>query len=178
MNCMQGVVYKIRCNTPTITDVYIGSTSSFEQRIKQHKLRCCNKEHPKHMFLVYRVIREFGGFENWTFEILENINFNSRKELLLKEQYYHEIFNPKLNIMRAYVDPLLKPKLYYSENILNEKKRKAKYYLENKQLIKDRIMNYRLENPEKYKQIKEIDKQKSIERRKIKHALALLQMVD
>lgn len=52
------------------------------------------------------------------------------------------------------------------------------YNLENKQRIKDRVMQYRQNNPDKFTEIKLIDKHRSKERRLIQKARAILEMVD
>ena len=39
-----GLIYKIVCNDPNITDCYIGSTTNIVKRRQSHKSACNNKK--------------------------------------------------------------------------------------------------------------------------------------
>ena len=65
------LVYKLCCNDPEITDIYVGSTCNFKVRKYDHK-KCCNNEtHKEHNRYVYRFIRENGGWENWSMVMIK-----------------------------------------------------------------------------------------------------------
>ena len=65
-------VYKIFCKDPEIKEIYYGSTSNFYHRCHSHKHSVKNYKNPKHGFLVYRKMRDTGGFDNWTIEIIKD----------------------------------------------------------------------------------------------------------
>ena len=54
------VIYKITCNDPSVTDVYVGSTSDFIRRKTEHKSRCINDNLKSCKYRLYHVIRLHG----------------------------------------------------------------------------------------------------------------------
>lgn len=99
------VIYRIFPKSDAIeqSNCYIGSSSNFTNRKSVHKLRCNNVNNKYHNYYIYKFIRENGGWDNFDFEILKELNLNieDKKQLqkeLLKEEYkYMNIYNPKLN---------------------------------------------------------------------------------
>ena len=96
------VVYKIVCKDLSITDLYVGSTTNFDQRKKQHKNRCYNQNSEKYHYLLYQTIRKYGGFENWSMIIIEKCpcddSYNARKI----ERFYYEQLNGNLNTIKPF----------------------------------------------------------------------------
>lgn len=85
-------IYKITNNTNT----YVGSTNNFKRRMKQHK-HTCNTPHNKgYNIKVYTTIRELGGWDSFTMEIIETTE-KTGKELCELERYYIELLNADLN---------------------------------------------------------------------------------
>tara|TARA_R110000851_G_scaffold102467_2_gene219056 strand:- start:248 stop:583 length:336 start_codon:yes stop_codon:yes gene_type:complete len=82
---------------------YIGGTSNFYQRKIHHKYRCNNITSLEYEYQVYRKIRATGGFENYSFRILqENINVKCRRDLLDIEKKYIDLIRPNLNTYLTY----------------------------------------------------------------------------
>ena len=126
-------IYKITNNT----NIYIGSTTNFKNRMSQHK-HTCNTPHNKGYNLkVYTFIRNNGGWDNFTMEIIETTE-KTGKELCELERYYIELLNADLNNDL----PNRTRKEYYQDN-----KEKAKQYREdNKEKYKEHNKKYREEN--------------------------------
>jgi len=87
---MLGVIYKIYCKDSTITDYYIGSTKNLYNRKRCHKCRY-NKQSK---YKLYNFIRNNGGYNNFDYEILEEIFIGNLKQY---EREYIEKLKPTLN---------------------------------------------------------------------------------
>lgn len=87
------VIYKIYCKNPEVKAVYIGSTISYATRMSLHK--SSSKVH--HSFL-YQLIRQNGGWGNFQTEILEQCCVISNKQLLLRERFFINQQESKINI--------------------------------------------------------------------------------
>ena len=57
--------YKLKHAFDDTKEFYIGSTDHYKQRMYQHRKR--TSDQPK----LYRYIARNGGFDSWTFEVLE-----------------------------------------------------------------------------------------------------------
>ena len=94
------VVYKIVCKDLRVTDIYVGSTTNFDQRKKQHKSSCCRITSERYHHQLYKCIRNFGGWQNWSMIIVEKYpcedSYNARKI----ERFYYEELNANLNMVR------------------------------------------------------------------------------
>ena len=78
-------LFKINSN-----DCYIGKTKDIYKRMVLHKFY--SKTSP---YKLYNFMRANGGFENFTYEILEtNI---AESEGVYKERYYFDMYQPNLN---------------------------------------------------------------------------------
>jgi predicted GIY-YIG superfamily endonuclease len=82
------VIYKIQCIDPNITDVYIGQTVHFEQRVIAH----CEDLQVKDT-KVYSFINAHGGIHNWTFTILGKYNIEPNR----LEWYWWKKYGATLN---------------------------------------------------------------------------------
>ena len=91
------VIYKLSCKDKSITEIYIGSTTNFRKRKWEHKYGCNNLNNRSYNMYVYQFIRENGGFVNWDMVQIEEIKFNTRQELHMKERYYIEQLKAGLN---------------------------------------------------------------------------------
>ncbi len=65
------LVYKLCCNDPEITDIYVGSTCNFRARKYNHKACCNNENRKEHNRYVYKFIRENGGWNNWAMVLIK-----------------------------------------------------------------------------------------------------------
>lgn len=109
---MKTIIYKLSCNSPEIIDFYIGSTSNLINRISKHKADCDKKN-----TLLYTWVNTYGGFDNWKFTILEELECETYEKQLLKERDWIEKEMPTLNTYKPF-------------RFENEKKEYQKKYME------------------------------------------------
>jgi hypothetical protein len=99
------IIYKIFCKDPSIANVYIGHTTNFSKRKYQHKISCSREKNPQYNLLIYKVIRDNGGWDNWDMIELEKYSCKDSTEARIKEQEYYELFKSTLNSAKPYLDP-------------------------------------------------------------------------
>ena len=92
------VIYKITCNDPSVTNVYVGSTSDFIRRKTEHKSRCINDNLKSCKYRLYHVIRLHGGWYGWTMSEIESFPCHSKKEAHERERYHFILMNASLNM--------------------------------------------------------------------------------
>jgi hypothetical protein len=93
--------YKIICNDPAITNIYIGSSIDLKQREHLHKSNCNNPNDKGYNYLVYTTIRNNGGWDNWRMLEIENKIVKDLDEALTHEQYLIEFYKANMNMVRA-----------------------------------------------------------------------------
>ena len=92
------VVYKLCCDDPEITDIYVGSTCNFKVRKWDHKKNCNNENDEKYNRYVYRFIREHGGWDAWSMILVKKYpHVADNQELLMKERKWITKLNATLN---------------------------------------------------------------------------------
>ena len=99
VNYKYSKVYKI---TNSIDDeIYIGSTTYqyLATRINSHRMMCKDISGRRDSKL-YNKMREL-GVENFKIELLEEVNCESKEDLLKKEQEYIDLLKPSLNMLRC-----------------------------------------------------------------------------
>lgn len=126
--------YKLCCKDLNIKDIYVGHTTNFTIRKSKHKRACCNESDRCHNYLVYKFIREHGGWDNWEMILIENDKCDGVLDARKKERLYIEEFNGTLNINI----PSRTPQEYEMENAGRSKE----YYEKNKEIIKIRHKSY------------------------------------
>jgi len=111
-------------------DFYIGSTFDFKDRQRCHKTRCTNPNSTHYNLPVYQFIRNNGGYDSWSYEILQQFNndLKVKDELHYIERSYIELLHPSLN----YSIPTRTRKEYYQDN----KEHFKQYRQDNKEAIK------------------------------------------
>jgi hypothetical protein len=97
INYEKTVIYKIVCNDLSITDCYVGHTTDFVRRKMSHKNTCKNEKHKMYDTKIYKVIRENGGWENWSMFEIEKFPCKDVFEACVRERYYYEQLNSNLN---------------------------------------------------------------------------------
>jgi hypothetical protein len=107
------IIYKISCKSASITEVYVGHTTNFVQRKHSHKQNCINKKLPSYKCKLYEVIRNNGGWDNWTMEIVGFFKCADHYEARKKEQDIYESLNATLNS----IEPLPKNKIIRDNTI-------------------------------------------------------------
>jgi hypothetical protein len=91
------IIYKLFCKDDDVKEIYIGSTVNFRTRKIHHKYRCNNEKDNAHNLYVYRFIRNHGGWKNWDMVPIEKYSCNDKTEKLIRERYWIESLNSKLN---------------------------------------------------------------------------------
>jgi group I intron endonuclease len=135
---MIGYIYKIVNSVNNM--IYVGSTKqSINIRFNQHKANSKDLTKNAKIYLLMRKI----GVDKFNIEVIEQIEFLDKKDLLNKEQYFIDNLKPELNMLNTYHNK----QEYREEN----KEYFKKYYEENKQEINLKNKEYREENKEKIK---------------------------
>jgi hypothetical protein len=144
---MRGYVYRIFCKNENIIDCYIGSTFNYNVRRSAHKAKARDINNK---LLLYEFIRNHGGMENFNFEILEEADFETKEDLLKRENHHFNLINPTLNQNKPFIeDYKLYQKQYYKEKYTDYHRKR---YNENKDEYKatnkrnyEKLKNYKLE---------------------------------
>lgn len=131
------IIYKIVCNDLTINNCYVGHTTSFKDRKREHKSRCVNHN----SFHIYEFINNNGGWDNWVMVEIEKFECNDVNEATARERYWYELLNSTLNSKCPTLD-------------IETKKEKSKIYLkqyqiDNKEQIKIQRKEFRTQNKER-----------------------------
>jgi len=137
VNYKNGKIYKITCETGLI---YIGSTTRLlKERLRQHKYDMCRCK----------------DFINPKIELIENVECETKTELLTRERYYIESIEcVNLRIpLRTYEESLKHRREQYSKCDKEARaKKKKEYYELNKDKIKAKNKLWHEKNKEKTKQ--------------------------
>ena len=160
----RGKVYKIE---PIMEheehEIYIGSTSLkyLSSRMTYHKTSYNRWKSNSHGKIMSFDLFDKYGFDNCVITLIENVNANTKEELLQKERHYIQ----SMKCINKFV-PLRTQKEYYIDNIEhaktvrklyyeNHKEETAEYHKkwreENKELKQDMDKQYRENNKEKIK---------------------------
>ena len=80
-------IYKLYSKDPEIKEIYIGCTKRLLTHMRKHYYTCHTSNTPRHNVYLYRFIREHGGWNDWTYEILETITLTTIEQRKLKRHY-------------------------------------------------------------------------------------------
>jgi hypothetical protein len=98
MDYSKCVIYKIVCNDLSVTDCYVGHTTNFIQRKKDHKKSCNKNIYKSHNLKVYKTIRGNGGWENWSMFEIEKYPCKDNNEACARERLWYETLKSNLNL--------------------------------------------------------------------------------
>ncbi len=157
-------IYKLIKKDATNDDmVYIGSTCDVGERLNRHKKNCTNPNDIRHNNKLYKYIRENGGWEEWKYEILDEIEVPLKEceERRKCEQDYitkYDAIN-KLNTFKAFrteEDRLNRFKIYRLNNFekCSEKDKrigKIRYERDKEKMLGQAKLNYE-KNKDKIKE--------------------------
>lgn len=121
-------IYKITCKDDKITDLYVGRTCDPIRRKSQHKQNV-----KKNNDYLYHCIRINGGWENWTFEIIEEYPCENSFFASERENFWIIDLMATLNTKTG----------IFSNNQQN-KEYKREWYFKNQQKIRTHQELYRL----------------------------------
>ena len=164
------VIYKIVCNDLSITDLYVGSTTDFRKRKSSHKSHCCNENDSHYNLKVYKMIRENGGWDNWTMLEIEKYPCSDGNESRLRERYHLELLNANMNMVipsrtkkessKEYL------KKYYKQNINKLIEYQKEYHINNKDKIYQKKKEWNKLNKDKInerrKELRKLKKEQSV----------------
>lgn len=141
---MKYYIYKFYCKDTNITDFYIGSTNNLTYRMRNHKYCCNNIKSIYHNQYKYQFIRNNGGWDNWTYEIIEEFECDSKRNAEVKEQEYISNQKPTLNALSAVYD-IEKRKAYQKTYYKDRAEYYSNYYKEynkKKKELKEKVFQY------------------------------------
>jgi hypothetical protein len=105
-------IYKIFCKSPEVKDIYVGSTTQLNTRIKTHRTTSNNPNNPHSGYKLYKTIKENGGWDNWNYEVIEELENVAKIDARKKEEEWSQKLGATLNTWKAYRD-LTTAKTYY-----------------------------------------------------------------
>jgi len=97
---MISCIYKIYCKDPNIKDFYIGKAKDLKGRIATHKHTAKKNTEQK----LYKFINENGGFENFDFEIIQELTERNLNIINDIEREYIMIYKPSLNSQKLKIE--------------------------------------------------------------------------
>ena len=135
------IIYKIVCNDFNVKDLYVGHTTDLVKRRWQHKTRCTNSRTKGYDIKIYKVIRDNGGWDNWSIIVVENFSAcKNAEDARTRERYWFEHLNASLNTIL----PIITKQEIYDNN--------KQYYENNKESVLQYQKQYRADNKDKSEQ--------------------------
>ena len=131
-------IYQIICKDRTITDCYVGHTTNFKSRKREHKYCCNTPMGDKYSIKVYQFIRENGGFDNFDMILISTHVCEDIHEARQLERLCIEQMNPKLND----TIPGRTKKEYYEDNKDKLRQKQLEYGKRNKETISKHKKEY------------------------------------
>lgn len=122
MDYQNTVIYKIKCRDESISDCYVGQTTNFQNRIKRHRQDCKNRD-----LKVYKFIRDNGGWQNWTCEIVERCPCENGDQARLRERHWFETLGATLNTLYPARTKKESQKVYRLANIIEHRRKVCEY---------------------------------------------------
>tara|TARA_R110000851_G_scaffold150975_2_gene292043 strand:+ start:930 stop:1442 length:513 start_codon:yes stop_codon:yes gene_type:complete len=136
---MDYIIYKIVHISDKINLLYIGSTKDYKRRVLDHK-----KDSFKKDTILYKIIREYGGWENFNMVVLEIIENITKTEARIKEEEYRLTLNANMNLVRCHRTA--------EEKREQQKLSELKYKTNNKEKVRESDKKFKTNNKEKIRQ--------------------------
>ena len=130
------IIYKIVCKNEDVKDVYVGSTTRFNERRREHKKRCNNENYNEYNHKKYKIIRANGGWDNWTMIEIIKQPCNDGDEARALERHYYELLNCTMNTCK----PHQTSKEYKEQKQIYKKE----YYQQNKERLNEYQRQFRI----------------------------------
>jgi len=141
--------YRFVCNDPNIVNMYVGSSINLTRRKSDHKSACNNPTNKGYNLLVYKTIRDNGGWDNWRMLEIEHKIVKDKSEAKQCEQYWIESYNAQMNMFKLNFNRQEYREQYYEQNKEQISDSQREYYQEHKDQILDYQREYREQNKEK-----------------------------
>ena len=146
LNYEKTIMYKIVCDDLTIKDCYVGHTTNMTKRKYKHKTACNNEKNKAHNFKIYQIIRQNGGWSNWSMLLIETFPCKDKHEACKREREIFEELDAKMNMVKPYRTQE-EIKLYYQDH----KEDYKKYYQDHKEENKEYYKKYYQDHKEEIK---------------------------
>jgi hypothetical protein len=127
----------------TKKNIYIGHTiETPKDRWRKHIAHCNNENSSKYSTKVYRYIRQNGGIDNWTFNILLLFPCDNLNQAVSKEIEFISIFPNNLNtrFSNSYLDIKDETDLNIIEKNKIAKKKQADYMKEYRKKQREKLI--------------------------------------
>ena len=121
------IIYKFICKDLSVKDLYVGHTTNWIKRKASHKFDCNNTNSKSYNYKVYKMIREYGSWDNWEMVEVEKYPCNDEREASARERYWYEELYASMNTHR--------PLRTEEEEEEERKKAKKKYKDKNKKIL-------------------------------------------
>ena len=153
MDYSKTIIYKIVCNDLNVNGCYVGHTINMTKRKYSHKSICHNEKSKYHNRKIYKIIRENGGWENWTMLLVEKFPCKDKHEACKREREVYEELDAKMNTLIPYLtqeeynqNRKQNRKQYREEHQEEINQNQKKYYQGHKEYYKQYDKQYREEN--------------------------------
>jgi len=151
------IIYKIWKDD----DFYVGSTTDFTNRKRQHKQSCSNEKDKAYNYKIYQTIREKGGWTAWQMTPLEEYKeCQTQVQARIREEEWRVKIQANLNSRKCF-------------GAETRQEYVIQYQQENKEQIAEKNKEYYNVNKEKMnknsKEYAQINKEQIIEKRKGKY---------
>ena len=115
------IIYKICHNTkPDL--IYVGSTTNFTKRRNQHKSRSQNPNDKEHDIHKYKMIRENGGWNEFSMSPIKEFPCKSKMESMIEEEKCRLELKATLNKNKCVAQPIEELRKERAETIEKYKK--------------------------------------------------------
>jgi hypothetical protein len=143
MDYSKCVIYKITCCDESVLECYVGHTTNFVKRKYNHKSNCKTNN-----LKLYQMIRENGGWNNWTMMPICEYPCENYIQACIKEEEYRIELQAYLNSYKCFGAETKQEyrKLYREEHIEHKKEQDKKYQKENKEHIAEKNKEWRDKN--------------------------------
>jgi len=175
--------YRFVCNDPNIINMYVGSSINLTDRKTHHKSACNNPNSNNHHLLVYKTIRDNGGWTNWRMLEIEHKIVKDKTEANQCEQYWIEFYNAQMNMIKATINIQEYQREYYEQrrdkyNREYYEQHRDKYNAYNREYYEQHRDKYNAKNREYKKQHREQINAYQREYRKLKKEQKLMSAED
>lgn len=171
------IMYKIAPKNSELKSCYIGHTTNFCERKRNHIRNTITKNDKHYHLKHYESIRQTGGWDEWEMVEIEKFIGKTKLEARIREQELINEYSANLNSLKAYISEedrnVLKKQItqkYREENKELLKEQTKKYKEDHKEIISEQMKKYRTEHKEeiyeKTKEYREKNKEKHQERQK------------
>jgi len=137
-------IYKLCCRDPSVTEIYVGFTTNFNERKRCHRKACCNECDRAYNTPVYKFIRDNGGWANWDMDLIDSVSVSDKRAASKVERHYVESLNAELN---AQV-PSRADAEWRADNKEHLTEQKKQYYEANKDACKAKSKQWSVEHAE------------------------------